>query len=481
MTIHTSPNLSTEVPLVVDLDGTLIRSDMLLESAIRLVRRNPLYVFLIFLWLCQGKRQLKTQIAQRVEIPCALLPYHLEFLSYLQEQFRAHRKLVLATATDMRYAQQIAAHLGIFSDVWGTTAERNLAGEEKAKVLLQAYGEKGFDYAGNATPDLKIWQHARRAIVVNASAGLEQKARSIAEISHVFSSPKNVVKSVLKAIRVYQWVKNLLIFVPLFVAHQWYQTTAIYFSAMAFVAFSLCASAIYLINDLLDLDSDRAHKSKRNRPIASGNLSILTAVFLVFVLLLVGLLVAQLVSNEFCLILGTYLILTSAYSFYLKRIVLMDVLLLAFLYTIRVIAGAIAIQVEPSFWLLAFSMLIFTSLALIKRCAELKSLKSQEKHAAHGRDYVVSDIPQLTSLGTAAGYGAVVILALYINSPDVARHYQHPKFLWLLCPLCLYWIGRMWITTGRGLMHDDPIVYAAKDKVSLVIGALGVAMVLFAL
>jgi 4-hydroxybenzoate polyprenyltransferase len=389
--------------------------------------------------------------------------------------------LVLATASDTRYAQQIASYLGIFSEVWATTAERNLAGREKAKVLIQAYGEQGFDYAGNAKPDLEIWKHARKAMVVNASAQLEKKARAIANVERVFVVKKATAKTVFKAIRVYQWVKNLLIFVPLFVAHQWHQTSSLLFAALGFVAFSLCASSIYLINDLLDLDADRAHMRKRYRPIASGELSILSAIFLAIFLLVAGIATSCLVSNEFSIILGLYVFTTCAYSFYLKRLVLIDVLLLAALYTIRVIAGASAIRVEPSFWLLAFSMLIFTSLALIKRCAELKTLKSQEKHAAHGRDYLVSDIQQLTSLGTSAGYGAVVILALYINSPEVSVHYHHPKMLWLLCPLALYWIGRMWIITGRGLMHDDPIVFAAKDKVSLLMGACGLLMVLLAL
>lgn len=468
-------------PLVVDLDGTLIRSDMLLESAIRLIRKNPLYIFLMFVWLFESKQQLKIQIANRVEIPCGLLPYHTDLLEFLKEQFLKKRRLVLATASDIRYARQVAAHLGIFADVWGTEPERNLAGKEKAKVLVQAYGDKGFDYIGNATSDLQVWIHSRQAIAVNASLKLEQRVREMGILTAVYPRTLRQFKSFFKAIRIHQWVKNILIFVPLFVAHQWYQATAIYQGVLAFFAFSMCASAIYLINDLLDIDSDRAHLSKRNRPIASGNFSILNAVFLAFLLLGIGFGIAQRVSMTFCLTLGVYLLITNAYSFYFKRIVMMDVLLLAFLYTIRVIAGAIAIRVEPSFWLLAFSMMIFTSLALIKRCAELKSLKSQEKNAAHGRGYVVSDLPQLTSLGTSSGYGAVVILALYINSPDVARNYQNPKMLWLLCPLVLYWIGRMWIATGRGLMHDDPIVYAAKDRVSLMIGASGVLMVLMAL
>jgi 4-hydroxybenzoate polyprenyltransferase len=421
------------------------------------------------------------ELAQRVTVPYELLPYHSEFLAYLKAQHAMQRKLILATASDRRFALGIASYLGIFSDVLGTTSERNLSGPEKAKVLLAQFGEKGFDYAGNANPDLVVWTHARRAIVVNPLRGVLEKARNIAEVDRVFTNQTPKLKTFVRAIRAYQWVKNLLIFIPLLVAHEWMNTNAIFSSAVAFIAFSLCASAIYLINDTLDLDSDRAHPRKKNRPIANGNLSILSALVWSVCLLIFGVVAAYFVSLDFTFALCVYILTTSAYSFWLKPYILVDVILLAFLYTLRVIAGAVAIQVAPSFWLLAFSMLMFTSLALIKRCAELESLKHQQKKSANGRDYLVSDLQQLTSLGTAAGYGAIVIFALYINSPDVAIHYHHPKLLWLLCPLLLYWIGRMWIKTGRGEMHDDPIVYAAKDRTSLLAVFCAVLMILLAI
>ncbi len=471
---------SEQIPLVVDLDGTLIDTDLLVESAIRLIRQNPLYLFLMLIWLLRGKQHLKIEIAQRVAIPYELLPYQPEFLSYLKDQHANQRVLVLATASDRRFALGIADYLGIFSEVLGTTQERNLSGSEKAKVLLEMFGDKGFDYAGNAKPDLSVWKFARRAIVVNPLNKVLANARKIIQVEQVFFSKNTKWKTFLRAIRAYQWVKNLLVFIPLLVAHELTNTKAVSFAILAFVSFSLSASAIYLVNDILDLDSDRAHPRKKNRPIANGKLSILNALFSTVCLLSLSMFLAYFVSVEYTLALCTYILATSAYSFWLKAYILVDVIALATLYTLRVIAGAIAIQVTPSFWLLAFSMLMFTSLALIKRCAELESLKSQQKLSVKGRDYLVNDLQSLSSLGISAGYGAIIILALYINSVDVTTHYNHPKLLWLLCPLLLYWIGRMWIKTGRGEMHDDPIVFAAKDRTSLLVVACAVLMITLA-
>jgi 4-hydroxybenzoate polyprenyltransferase len=388
---------------------------------------------------------------------------------------------VLATASHSLPAQAVARHLGIFSQVLATDAERNLAGAKKRDALVALFGAQGFDYAGNARPDLAIWPWARRAIVVNPERGIEAGARSLTEVESVFSDRKPVVRVVLRAIRVHQWVKNLLVFLPLVAAHAWTDPTAIAHSLLAFAGFSLCASAIYLINDALDLDADRAHSRKRFRPLASGDLSLTAGAALALVLLVAGLGIGSLISSKFLLVLSAYVITTCAYSFALKSYVLIDVLLLAALYTVRVIGGAAAIAVMPTFWLMALSMLLFFSLALVKRCAELISLRVDDKPSVKGRDYHLSDLPQLTSLGVAASYGAVVILALYVHSPEVAIKYRHPQALWMLCPLLLYWTGRMWIVTGRGQMHDDPIIYSAKDRPSWIVVGLGLLMILLAL
>ena len=469
------------VPLVVDLDGTLIKTDVLVESVVRLLRRNLLYLFLLPVWLVRGKQALKCELAKRVNLEAALLPYNPAFLDYLRGQHGAGRTLVLATASHTQPARAVAEHLGIFSQVLATDAERNLAGPQKREALLALFGAKGFDYAGNASPDLTIWPWARRAILVNPERGIEAKARVLTQVESVFSDRKPLLRVTVRAIRVHQWLKNLLVFLPLVAAHAWGDPASIVRSLLAFVAFSLCASAIYVINDALDLDSDRAHSRKRFRPLAAGDLSLLFGGFLVPLLLAGGLAIAAAVSINFLLVLLVYVLATCAYSFALKSYVLVDVLMLAALYTLRVIGGAAAIDVFPSFWLMALSMLLFTSLALVKRCAELESLRASQKDSARGRDYHVMDLPNLTSLGTSAATGAAVILALYINSPDVAVHYRTPQALWLLCPLLMYWTGRMWLITGRGGMHDDPIIYSAKDKPSWVVAGLGLLLILVAI
>jgi len=474
---HSAPD---PVPLVVDLDGTLIKTDLLVESVVRLLRRNLLYLILLPFWLIRGKQAFKGELAKRVNLDIALLPYHPDFLDYLRRQHAAGRTLVLATASHTLPARAVALHLGIFSQVLATDAERNLAGVHKLHALLALFGTKGFDYAGNASPDLAIWPCARRAILVNPERGIEARARGLTEVEAVFSDRKPLLKVIVRAIRVHQWLKNLLVFLPLIGAHAWGDPAAILLSLLAFAAFSLCASAIYLINDALDLDSDRAHSRKRFRPLAAGDFSLLAGGLLMPLLLAGGLAIGAVVSLNFLLVLLLYVLATCAYSFALKSYVLIDVLLLAALYTLRVIGGAAAIDVFPSFWLMALSMLLFTSLALVKRCAELESLRGNEKDSARGRDYHVFDLPNLTSLGTSTATGAAVILALYINSPDVAEHYRTPQALWLLCPLLMYWTGRMWLITGRGEMHDDPIIYSARDKPSWVVAGLGLLLILIA-
>lgn len=458
------------LPLVVDLDGTLIKTDLLVESLIRLLHANPLYLFILPFWLLKGKATLKCEVARRIGLDAALLPFNEPFLVWLREQHAAGRTLVLATASHRDPAAAVAVHLGIFDDVLGTGPGVNLGGQRKRALLVQQFGRQGFDYAGNARPDLHIWPDARHAIVVNPDFGIERKARACARVERVYVDRKRGVALVSRAIRVHQWLKNLLVFVPLLAAHAWGDATALVRAMLAFAAFSLGASAIYLVNDALDLDSDRAHPRKKRRPMAAGDLALTHAAVLTAGMLAASIALAATVSLEFVGMLLFYVATTLAYSLWLKRYVLVDVMLLGALYTLRVIAGAVAVAIMPSFWLIAFSMFLFTSLALVKRCAELKSLELEGKTAAKGRDYRVADFQHLASLGASAGNAAIVVLAFYINSPDVREHYRNPVILWLLCPLLMYWIARMWVKAGRGEMHDDPIVYSVKDRASQIIG-----------
>jgi 4-hydroxybenzoate polyprenyltransferase len=466
-----------ERALCVDLDGTLIRSDLLLESLMLLIKRNPLYLFLAPLWLLRGKAVLKAEIAARVELDPEALPYNREFLQWLTAQHAAGRSLWLCTAADEKLAARVATHLGIFRGVLASNGSENLAGASKAARLVEQFGRGGFDYCGNERRDVHVWREAGGAIVVQGSHRLvQQVARSVPVIEH-YPRRVSVLRSTLRALRPHQWAKNALILVPLLAAHRIADQQAQLQVFLALVTFCLCASSVYLLNDLLDLQADRAHPRKSRRPFAAGHLSILTGMWLVPALLVAAVLIAMLLPPRFQLVLATYYALTLAYSFALKGLVLIDAMALAGLYTLRIIAGAAAVSVPLSFWLLLFSVFLFLSLALVKRFAELDSLRRQMRLKAVGRGYHVEDLPILQSLGAAAGYLSVLVLALYINSPDIEALYRRPKVIWLLCVLMLYWVSRVWMCAQRGRMHDDPVVFALKDRVSIAIGVLAAVTV----
>lgn len=457
------------VPLYVDLDGTLIRTDLLLESALRLVVRNPLYLFAIPAWLLRGKAVLKHEIAQRVSLEAVRLPYNTAFLEWLRAQALSGRELVLASASDRRYVAAVAGHVGLFTDVLGSRPGQNLAGAGKlAAIKLHAKG-RSFDYAGNAKPDLQVWQMARRAIVVNPGHGVTTAVRRVAEVEAVFDDLPRGLRVWLKAVRIHQWLKNLLIGVPLITSFRFTEPHAVKVALAAFVAFGLVASATYLANDLVDLDADRQHPRKRFHPLASGAIRIMPAIFVLVTMLVGGLALSAAISLPFLGALAVYVATTLAYSLWLKSLVFVDVLCLAILYTWRIVAGAIAINVELSNWLAAFSMFVFLSLALVKRCAELIRLAAARDVSTKTRDYRVTDITALTAMGTAAGYLSVLVLALFIDAPSTAGRYANPRLLWLLCPLLLYWVSRLWVKTARGEMPDDPIIYAATDRASWVV------------
>ncbi len=474
------PAGATALPLCVDLDGTLVRTDLLLESFLLLIKRNPLYLLLVPLWLLRGKAALKAQIAARVDLNPASLPYNREFLAWLKSQRAAGRSLWLCTAANQHLAHSVASHLGLFDGVLASDATTNLAGSAKAARLVQRFGERAFDYCGNERRDLAIWRLARGAVIVQGNPQLQQEAAALTELVQAFPSRTRALPAMIRALRPHQWAKNALIVVPLLAAHRVSDPGSILAALLAFVAFSLCASSVYLINDLLDLEADRAHARKCKRPFAAGDLPLLTGLLLAPCLLIAAVSIAAFLPEKFWLVLGTYYALTCAYSFALKGLVLVDALALAGLYTLRIIAGSAAVAVPLSFWLLLFSVFLFLSLAFVKRFAELDSLRRQQRLRAVGRGYHVEDLPLLQSLGTAAGYLSVLVLALYINSPDIEALYSRPKLIWTLCVLMLYWISRVWMKAQRGLMHDDPVVFALKDLQSIGIGALAAVTVLLA-
>lgn len=467
-------------PLVVDLDGTLIYTDILHESTIRLLRDKPHFVLLIPLWLFFGKAFLKQKIAWCVNIDIASLPFNQKLIDWLQSQKDLGRRLVLCTASDVMIARMIANHLKLFDEVIASDGDKNLAGQNKANVLVKKYGENNFDYVGNSSVDLLVWQKSKQGIVVNGSTRLVNRASAVTEIENVISKDKNSLKTWVKVFRLHQWIKNTLIFVPILAAHQVITGELWINLGLAFLSFSLCASSVYVANDLLDLESDRVHPRKRFRPFASGQIPIWIGVVLAPLLMLSSLAMAKYVDGNFFQWLLVYFSLTCAYSFSLKRLVLVDCLTLAILYTLRIVAGAAAVSVQLSFWLLAFSIFLFLSLAFIKRYAELQAQPNIGSKKVHGRGYYSDDASLVQQLGITSGYAATLVLALYLNSENVIKLYRTPEMIWGAVPLMLLWISWMWLKAHRGLMHDDPIVFAVKDKVSVLIGSLFMAILIFA-
>ena len=459
--------MNTSIPLCVDLDGTLLNSDLLLETVFAQLKHQPLATRYWPCWLAGGKARFKTELATRGKLEIETLPYNRAFLAFLREQRQQGRSLVLVTAAHRVLAEQVAAHLGLFDHVLATDGNLNLAGAHKAQVLVERYGERGFDYAGNAAVDVAVWQHARHAIVVNATAKVTAQAQHCTEVERVFANEQPRLKQWMRALRLHQWLKNVLLFAPLVAAHPWGDLEKLVFGLLAFISFGLCASSVYLLNDLLDLSADRHHPYKRFRPFAAGTLPILQGAAAIPILLIAAFALSLLSSPPwFTVCLMIYYLLTLGYSLRLKQLLILDAIVLAGLYTLRIISGAVAAQVALSFWLLAFSMFLFLSLALVKRYTELRILSQRGELSARGRDYHVDDLAILQSLGSSAGYLAVLVLALYINSPEVRQMYQHPLVIGLLCPLLLYWISRVWLLAHRGNLSEDPVIFALTDKIS---------------
>lgn len=471
MAVDDTQSTKANTPLCVDLDGTLIRSDLLVESALALLSRKPWALLLMVGWLLRGKAYLKKQIALRVEVDATTLPYNQEILAWLAEQ-RTHRQIVLCTASDIKLATLVATHAAVFDDVIASNGDINLSGDNKARALIERFGDKGFDYVGNALVDLAVWKHAHHALVVESGHALSAAAAGVTTVERRFEVKRGTARTWLKALRVHQWVKNVLVFLPLLAAHRVFQLEAVASSLLAFLCFGLTASSVYVTNDLLDLPSDRVHHRKRRRPFAAGTLPLIAGPIAAIVLLVIGFGLACAVSAQFVGVLAGYYVLTTAYSIRLKRMMMLDVIVLATLYTTRILAGAAAIGTPPSFWLLAFSMFVFLSLAMVKRYTELLTMQANGKVKASGRGYDVDDIPLIQSMGSSSGYIAVLVLALYVDSTASSTLYRHPHYLWLICPLMLYWMSRTWAIAHRGVMHDDPVVFAVMDNVSRVIGLL---------
>ena len=445
-----------------------------------MLREKPYLIFAIPIWLLEGKAALKKKITTHIDLNIQRLPFNQDLLNWIKSEKLLGRKLVLCTASDEMLAKKIATHFNIFDEVIASNGNINLAGKKKADTLVEKFGEKGFDYAGNSLVDIDVWRHSKKGIVVNATRSLTKQAELVTEVELHIPKKKNDLLTWIKVFRLHQWIKNILIFVPIFTAHIYLTEKDWINLGVAFLSFSLCASAIYIINDLFDLESDRSHLTKQHRPFAAGYVSILTGIVIAPTLLVASVLLAYSIEGNFISWLIAYLVLTSAYSWGLKRLIIVDCITLATLYTLRIAAGAAVLSLTISFWLLTFSVFLFLSLAFIKRFAELQANLNKGIKNVHGRSYLSTDISSIQLFGVASGYISILVLALYINSENVSRLYRTPELIWAAIPLLLFWISWMWLQAQRGLMHEDPIVFAIKDKTSVSIAVIFIGIFIIA-
>jgi 4-hydroxybenzoate polyprenyltransferase len=470
------PTDAEVVPLFVDLDGTVIATDVFCESLVAALKLRLRLLLQVPQWAARGRPALKRALSEHITPDPHTLPYHTDVLEFLAAEQKKGRPIILATATAGRWAGQLADHLGLFSDVLSSDAHRNLKGPQKLLAIqdyCRAHGYRTFAYMGDAHVDLHIWREAAEIYVVKPSHAMLQRIRALREPAAIFGQRPARWRAVLRVMRPHQWVKNVLLFAPLVLAHHLTDVPRLIASLWAFVAFCACASSVYVLNDLLDIEADRHHPRKQRRPFAAGTLPVMWGPPLVAGLLAGGLVLSAVaLPPAFSLVLVIYLVSTILYSFWLKRRVLIDVFVLAGLYTLRIMAGGAATDLPISEWFMALSLFLFTSLAFAKRYTELTGLKSEEDGLARGRGYRLEDMRFIESIGPTCGYLAVLVLALYINSEGVKVYYAHPRLLWPVCPLMLYWISRLWLFATRRSLHEDPVIFAVTDRVSLATGAL---------
>lgn len=481
--VVTQPNSPTTSikPLCVDLDGTLVKSDTLLDSLLVMARTHPGLVVRLPAVLLKGKAAFKAFISSHVELDVAHLPYNRKVLQFLQQESARSRKLYLATGANIRLAERVAHHLGLFEGVLGSDEVTNLTGHKKLALLESRFGRDGFAYIGNGLADLPLLESASEKMLANPSTALRSRIRKQRIVaSHTFEERADPLRSLVKALRPHQWAKNLLILLPPLLAHE-RSIPVLAMAMLAFFCFCCAASGTYLVNDLLDIEADRRSTRKRLRPFASGDLAPSTGLIASTVLLIFAFALARSLPQEFMFWLAFYVASTLAYSLYLKRVPLLDVLVLSGLYTLRLIAGGAATHTPISHWLAGFAIFLFLSLAIVKRFAELESIRLAGKQLKNGRGYVMTDIEQMRSFGTASAFAAVVVFANYISGVDVIKLYHHSHYLWLIVPCMILWLCRVWLLASRGELNEDPVAFALTDAASLIIGAIVVGIILAAI
>jgi 4-hydroxybenzoate polyprenyltransferase/phosphoserine phosphatase len=459
-------------PLCVDLDGTLIDTDSLHEQIVWFLTHRLWRSWQLFLWVLRGKAYLKKRLAEVTSVRMDLLPVCAELVEFLRQEHALGRQLILVTAADEKTAAAAAARFGFFSSILASDGVNNFKGPAKVKRLTELFGVRGFDYVGNSSDDLIVWAGARQAYVVNAPDAVEKRARQVDNVTRVFQTHSSRLAKLKRTLRVHQWPKNLLLIVPVLTSHRLRDWQALLHSGLGFCSFCCCASAVYVLNDLHDLDADRLHATKKNRPFASGGMPLAAGLLLVPVLLAFALCFASPLPPLFTAYIAIYFCTSAAYSWHLKSKLLVDVFVLAGLYSIRIIAGNAATGIVYSSWLMGFSVFLFLSLALLKRYIELRRLIKAGGTIVGGRGYHADDLSSVFTMGAVSGYIAALVLALYINSEDVRFLYHHPALVLFICPILLYWVTRIWFLASRDQLDDDPVLFAVKDKASYLCGAL---------
>jgi 4-hydroxybenzoate polyprenyltransferase len=486
VTLKGNAFIHREPPLCVDLDGTVVRTDLLFESIAAILRHRPYLLLRMPMWLMRGKAFLKMQLAARSRVNVALLPYNSKVIDWLQKEKLACRELVLATAANEVLAYAINSHLALFGQVIASSAESNVKGRTKLLAIRSKVGPE-FDYVGDSPADEPIFRASRRAILIT-SAGQKQEWNSLTTVEKrriQLGEKREFIFSLIKQLRLHQWVKNVLIFLPILSAHELGRTDLLVKATICFFAFSLTASSVYVLNDIVDIEADRSHPKKRYRPIASGAFPLVLGLVLVPLLLALGLSAAFFVSFECGVVTAFYFLLTSLYTFLVKKLVLYDVFTLAFLYTIRLFAGQAAYRIQLSTWLVSCCFFLFLSLAFCKRVSELavpteSQAVGQNPELVSRRSYRVTDLTIILCFGVMSGLIASLITVLYVESDNVIRLYHHPRLLWLLCPLVLQWVARTWMLGYRGLIVEDPVLFSLKERGTWITAALGIILLIAA-
>ena len=473
----------TAVPLCVDLDGTLVRTNTLIEAVLLVIRRRPLVLPRMLWWARRGQGHLWHRLAA-IGVPDARsLPYAPEVVALVSAEAK-RRPLVLVTGAHRTIAEGVAGHLGLFREVLASDGDEHLVGERKARALTDRFGQAGFDYVGDSSADLAVWRRARHAYLVSAATTLAEQVRSFGVGLEVLEgAPREPAwRAIVRAMRPAQWGKNALVLVPALLAHRVTEPAVLGAALIATLAFCITSSSVYILNDLLDVEADRRHPTKSKRPIASGSLSLRGAILLWAVLLGGAVAMLLALSPIAALLLIGYVVTTTAYTFWLKEKLAIDMVVLASFYVQRLFVGAAATGIHLSFWTLLFSLLVFMGLAAVKRYSEVHNREIDGIADSSRRAYVGGDKHVLQAIGTSCFTGALIAVGLYLGSDDVTRLYRRPELLWALAPVFLAWTSRLWLLSARGKLRDeDPVAFALRDRwtwaAAVIVGAIFVAAV----